>query len=80
MFRSYDDFLNGISLGDAYNIASSSLVENRANSSMISPVRHPFVNTRFYLDDNLAAWSVLIKKLAKTQFASLSGFFRHETT
>jgi hypothetical protein len=80
MFGSNDNFFKGVSLRDAYNVASSSLVENRTDSSVVSPVRHPLLNARFYLNNNLTPRLILIEQFAETQLTTLSGFFCHETT
>jgi hypothetical protein len=51
MFGSDNNFFNGISLSNAYNVASPSLVNYLADFTVIAFVGHPLMDARVYFND-----------------------------
>lgn len=80
MLRPHDYFFDGFSLRNTHDVASASFVKNSSNFTVVAPMRHPFVNTRVYLDYHVSSGLIFIEELAKPEFAMLSMSFCQKTT
>jgi len=80
VFRSDDDFFDGVALGNSEDVASSAFVDYCADFAVVAFVRHSFLDARVDHDDHTGSRLVLLQQLAEAHLASLSGFFREEAT
>lgn len=79
MFRPHDYFFDGFTLRNTHNIASASFVKDSAHFAMVTPMRHPFMNTRVYLNYHVSPRMIFIEELAKMEFTMLPMSFRQKT-
>lgn len=79
MFGPNNDFPQRVSLRDGHDIASSTLVQDCPDSSVVAFVGHSLVDGRIDLYDDLISRLILVQQLAQSNFAAFSRFFRQET-
>lgn len=66
MLRPDDDLFDSVSLTDAYDVTSPTLIDDRANPPVITLVGHPLLDAWVYSDGHTVSRLILIKQFAQS--------------